>query len=377
MKNQRFLIILAILASAALACNLGSRAGSATEAPSDSQSTSDGPGDGGDSGEPGQTDTAEPGGAGQEGGSGQAPDTIDLDDPALFAQPDLFNTYRTSMDYTFEADGPVTGTVLLDSATQVEPYATTLEFYTYGNAVSGGGTVYTFTQILETQYAVIGGFGCQSGVPGIQENAFNNMLDTGGMLRGEGQLSGEENVNGVDTYVYTVSMDNIDPLDTAGKDVRELENGLLYIAKDGGYVVRVVLEGRGVNVLLSNDPALEGDVYYELNFYDFDAPVSIEVPAGCAESTGDGSTYPIPGDATNVSQLGDTVLSFSTALTPDEAADFYVAEMEAHGCSTPTVVGDASSSISMAFDGCDFGLVSILIVAESDSSTLVSIFGTP
>jgi hypothetical protein len=149
------------------------------------------------------------------------------------------------------------------------------------------------------------------------------------------------------------------------------------MAKDGGYVVRVVLVGRGVNVVLSNDPALEGDVFYELNFYDFDAPVSIEVPAGCAEGTGDGSTYPIPGDATNVSQLGDTVLSFSTALTPDEAADFYVAEMEAHGCSTPTVVGDASSSISMAFEGCDFGMVSILIVAESDSSTLVSIFGTP
>ena len=164
MRTQRLLIVFSILALAALACNLGAAGVSPEETstpglPPDSSGGSDP--DGGDT----------PGGGGEDGGGnvpGEPPAAIDLDDPALYAQPDLFDSYRTSMDYTFEAPGPITGTVLLDSATQVEPYATTLEFFTFGNAVIGGEAVYTFTQILDTQYIVAPGVGCQSGIPGIQ-----------------------------------------------------------------------------------------------------------------------------------------------------------------------------------------------------------------
>jgi hypothetical protein len=368
-----------MLAVLALACNLGAGAGTPTDTPSAGQATT-APG-GQPSTEPGGQPATEPGGqptADPGGGPGSPAATIDLDDPALYDQPNLFNTYRTSMDYTFEAEGPVTGTVLLDSATQVEPYATTLQFYTFGNAVSGGETVYTFTQILDTQYAIIGGLGCQSGVPGIQENPFEVMLDAGGMLMGQAQYAGEGSANGVDTYIYTVTMDNIDPLDTAGQDVRSISNGEIHVARDGGYVVRLHLEGRGVNALLSNDPSLEGDVFYELNFFDFDAPVTIEVPAGCTPPGETAFDIPLPEDATDVSQISPDYLTFTTGESVEDVMEFYETEMPAHGCTLQSSTGsNDTGSAAMAFEGCDFGSVQIIILAESSDVTRVNILSGP
>jgi len=360
MKTKRILIVLAILAATALACTLGVGAGTPTETP----------GAGPAPGESGGTEDS-------TAGPGSPSATLDLDDPALYNQAGLFKTYRTAMDYTFEAQGPVTGTVLLDSATQIEPYATTLEFYTYGNAVVGGEAVYTFTRILDTQYIVAGGLGCASGIPGVEANP-EVMLDTGGMLMGEAQYAGEGNTNGVDTYIYTLTMDNINPLDPVGKDVRSISNGELHVARDGSYTVRLLLEGRGVNVLLSNNPVLEGDVFYELNFYDFDAPVTIEVPAACAAPEETSLDIPLPEDATNVAQVSPDFITYTTGESVEDVMEFYETEMLAHGCTLQSSNGsNATGTATMAFEDCDFGSVQIIILAESSDVTLVTILSAP
>jgi hypothetical protein len=384
MKLKRILIVFSILALALLACNLGARGLSPTEGPADGPSSGD-PDPGGDTssgepGDPGSSGDSNGNGEspGQAGGSGEPSATIDLDDLALYAQPDLFNSYRTSMDYLFEAAGPVTGTVLLDSATQVEPYATTLEFFTYGSALTGGETVYTFTQILETQYIVAPGIGCQSGIPGVQANPFEVMLDTGGMLIGEAQYTGEGSANGIDTHIYTLTQDNIDALDPAGQDVREISNGEMHVARDGGYVVRVLLEGRGVNPLLSQDPALEGDVYYELNFYDFDAPVTIEPPPACAGSGDPASDIPLLEDATNIVQMGDDVLTYTTGEGIGDVIEFYEGAMPALACGVPTITGgESEGTAQLFFSDCEGGDVTVLIFAESSDVTQVSVLRTP
>ncbi|HUF38281.1 MAG TPA: hypothetical protein VMN57_07150 [Anaerolineales bacterium] len=377
MRVQRLLIVFSILALGALACNLGAAGVSPVETSSPGQ-----PPDSSGGSDPGEGDTPD-GGSEDDGGNvpGNVPDqppaAIDLDDPALYAQPDLFNSYRTSMDYTFVGQGPITGTILIDSATQVDPYATTLEFFTFGNAVTGGEGVYTFTQILDTQYAVAPGYGCRSGSAGLQANPFEVMLDTGGMLMGEAQFAGEDDVNGVDTYVYTITMDNIDPLNVAGKDVRELTNGLVHIARAGGYAVRVVLEGRGVNELLSQDPNLDGDVYYELNFYDFDAPVTIEVPPACdAVPGGNVMAIPIMEDATGLVLIGNGILSYHTGGSIGDVIEFYEEAMPARGCGAPIVSGD-SGSATMSFPGCDGGEVSVIIAAQSGDVTQVTLLQAP
>lgn len=379
MPSRRVFLIVCTLVLAALACNFVSGSGteetaSPGESPTDSAESSDAatpdsaavpPAD--SSADP--TATAGPSG---DAAPGEPGTTLDLDNPALYAQPDLFNTYRTSFYHHFDAEGSITGTVNLDSSTRVAPYETTMAFETSGTAVFGGGGTFTYTQIADVQYVVSPSLGCQSGAPGMQPNPFEAGLDSGGMLTGLAEYAGEESVNGVDTYRYTITMDNIDPLDPAGKDVRSIANGSLNVAQQGGYAVRLILEGRGVSEVLTQDPNLEGDIYYEINYYDFDQPVTIAVPAACSAAATD---FPMPDDAANVSEFGG-IISFSTGLSMDETQDFFEDALPGYGCSEPQVFGDASIGISIAVENCSFGAAQILLSTDG-SATLVSAFLTP
>lgn len=322
-----------------------------------------------------------PDSGGASPGEGTAPETsnapagvLDLEDPALYAQPSGINSYRTTLDYTFEAPGPVTGSVRLDGATQLEPYATKLEFFTGGRAVMGNNEVFNFTQILDTQYVVYSGFGCQSGSPGMQENPFAVMLDTGGMLTGDAQFIGEETVNGVSTYAYAVTKDNVDPSDPAGAGVETLTEGRVYLAKDGGYAVRLQLTGTGRNELLSGDASLLGNIVYELNYLDFNQPVDIQIPEGCASAGNAEFKYPVPGDVVNLTDLGG-MTGFNTVLDANGVVAFYKTEMAALGCGAPQEIVTGTAG-SLAFP-CPDGTVNVLFAPGDSGGTAVTIFETP
>ncbi len=269
-------------------------------------------------------------------------DTINLDDPDLFDQPDGVSSYRTSMDYSFEeidagsearVGSGLHGSVHMDGAAQSEPFATTLEFFASGDAVMGASEVYTFTQIADVQYVSITGLGCISSSDGIQENPFEVFLDLGGFLKGEAHRTGtDELVNGVVTVVYEITQDNIDPLDTAGKDVLEVTEGSLNISKDDGSVVRLRFKGTGTNEVLSGSDTVVGLVDYELNYFDYNQPVEIAPPTGCLAFDEVESEYTLPVDASEISQAPG-VLNFVTGLTFDEITDFYEQGMANIGCS--------------------------------------------
>jgi len=307
--------------------------------------------------------------------TGTPPGVLNLDDPALYLQPEGLESYRTTLDYTFEAPGPIAGSVHMESATQVDPFATTLEFFTGGRAVMGNNEVFTFTQILDTQYIVYSGFGCQSGAPGVQENLFAVMLDTGGMLTGEAQFLGEETVNGVAVYAYTLTMDHINPNDPAGADVVSLSEGQIYLAKDGSYVVRVRLVGTGQSEVLSGEPAPVGEIAYELNFLDFNQPVEVQIPPGCPSGEeGADSKYPVPDDAANLTDLGG-MTGFNTGLDVNTTIEFYKTEMAALGCGVPQELG-APPALSLTF-ACPTATVNVLLAAGDSGGTAVTIFETP
>ena len=364
MKIKRILIIVSILAAAALACSLGAGAGSPTDTPVAVQPP--------DQTSPPENPTSEPAGGDEPASS------LNLEDPALYNLGAHFNTYRTALDFNFTAEGPVTATALIDSATRIEPYATTLSFYSAGNDLAAGEGAITITQILDTQYFVIEGLGCQTVIPGAQVTNFGDMLELGGMLTGEAAFAGEGNANGIDTYIYTPTMDNIDPLDQIGQDIRSISNAELHIARDGGFIVRLLLEGRGVNRLLNDDPDLEGDLRFELNLYDFDTPLTIEAPAACAAPPETTSEIPLPEDASNISQVSPDFLTFTTGESIEDVMEFYETEMPAHGCTLQSSSGsnDAGSG-TIAYEGCDFGSVQIVILAESSDVTLVNILSSP
>ena len=379
----KIIAILTFLMLAALACvNLGTEAtASEPTAPAPTVEilpTGDNPppageGDAASDGEPTPTESTAPIDEADPPAEGPS-EVLNLDDPAFYMQPEGIESYRTTLDFTFEAPGPVIGSVHLDSATQVEPYATTLEFFTGGRAVMGNNEVFTFTQILDTQYIVYSGFGCQSGTPGLQENPFAVMLDTGGMLTGEAQFFGEETVNGVAAYAYTLTMDNIDPNDPAGAGVITLNESWIYVAKDGGYVVRVRLVGQGRNELLSGDSTLVGDIVYELNYLDFNQPVNVQIPRGCTSEGNAEFKYPVPDDVVNLTDLGG-MTGFNTGLDINAAIEFYKTEMAALGCSAPQEIV-AVPAATLAFP-CPDGTVNVLLAPGDSGGTAITIFETP
>ena len=85
----------------------------------------------------------------------------------------------------------------------------------------------------------------------------------------------------------------------------------------------------------------------------------VEVPTATSESPngdnitiGGNSEFPMPDDATNVINMGDTVLNFQTKLSLDEAMAFYRDEFGKSGYTERdllTVTSD--TTFSMVFDG--------------------------
>ena len=322
-----------------------------------------------------------------ETGNGEAPSppvdgpaSIDLDDPNWFNQPSNVETYRTSLEYTFsDADGsPAIGAVLVEGETVVDPYASNLVFQMEGNAAQGSGETLVSTQIGDILYVVMPDFGCISGPDDEIETPFDTFLGAGGDLTGEAyRVQPDENVNGVDVYVFEITLDNMENAVT--DEITELKEGRIYIAKDGFYVVRMRFVVVGINEDLSGDPTLEGEELYELNYYDFNEPVGeIVPPEGCTDmGAGDVETeYPLPEDASNLIEMAGVVI-FSTNLTLEEITEFYQTEMTAMGCSVGQEIGNVQGMM-ITFAGCPSGTVQVVIAPDPSSGVQeVSIIPMP
>ena len=180
-----------------------------------------------------------------------------------------------------------------------------------------------------------------------------------------------------DVYVYEITLDNMENAVT--DEITELKEGRIYIAKDGFYVVRMRIVAVGINEFLSGDPTLVGEVFYELNYYDFNEPVGeIVPPEGCTDmGAGDvEAEYPLPEDASNLIEMAGVVI-FSTNLTLEEATAFYQTEMTALGCSAGQEIGNAQGMM-ITFAGCPSGTVQVIIALDPSSGVQeVSIMPVP
>ncbi len=312
--------------------------------------------------------------------SGDGPASINLDDPNLYNQPSNVQTYRTSLEYTFSAvDGSaVNGAAYVDGETDVDANASNLVFQMEGSATLDGNQSFVATYIGGTTYMFAPGMGCMSGATDTMDNPFDTFLDTGGDLTGEAyRVQPDENVNGVDVYVYEITMDNMEGAATT--EINELKEGRIYIAKDGFYVVRMRFVSVGTNEFLSGGSTIVGDEIYELNYYDFNQPIGeIVPPEGCTDMLS-GTTeadYPLPGDASILSDMAGMVI-FNTNLTQEELTAFYQTEMAVLGCSAGDELGNAQGVMIM-FDGCPSGTVQIVIAPDPATGVQqVSIMSMP
>lgn len=308
-------------------------------------------------------------------------DTINLDDPARYAQPAGVNTYRTSLVFTFSgtaADGtPVTGSIHGEGAFSADPPQLSFTFQT-ANADLPDGSM-EIVQIDNTLYMASTDLGCFS-LPVDSpeaENPYGELLDTGGFLTGQAaRVQPDETVNDIPVYVYEITSANLDTSDPTTQEVTEITFGRIYIAKEGGYVVRLLMDGRGKNTLASEPSDLIGDVHYELNYFGQNEPVNIVPPANCESETGGGVTptgsYPIPEGATDVVSIPG-VATFSSEQTPEELSQFYKTEMVAAGWTMGEEINFAGL-ITLTFTK-DGKTATITITADpSTGKTQVAIF---
>lgn len=85
--------------------------------------------------------------------------------------------------------------------------------------------------------------------------------------------------NGVLVDRYAITLDNVDP-----EDLNEYESfteAYVDIARDGGHMVRLVLNGLGFNNTFTIDQSEARDIMYELNFLEFGTITEFTVPEGC------------------------------------------------------------------------------------------------
>ena len=265
-----------------------------------------------------------------------SPATASLNASNNYGEPVGVNSYRMTLrfDSTLTgADGSVTtGSILIEGQRDVAQDASTFTASATGTADFGAGQQFNFTQIGENTHFVLPNGDCVSfsgSGPSSEANLFAVFLDEGGVL---GNLAGAvpgtpstEMVNGVLTNHYTFNETHLDPTDPTTPDITSV-TGDIYLAAEGGYVVRIVMQGVGSSNLLNSIDG-DGDIYYELNYLDFDSPVVITVPDGCGDAAAD---YPILADATEQNAIAGFI-SYRTGTSFAEAVAFYKTEMAAAG----------------------------------------------
>lgn len=251
-----------------------------------------------------------------------------------YGEPSNVSSYKITAVYqsTYtDADGnTTTGTFTINGERDVENNALSFNAQGEGNADFGAGESFSFVQFEDATYFTLPTGECLTVGQGMDENPYSIFLEDGGFL---GELNNSrlaippsETVNGVDTWHYVFNESNLNPLDENSINVSAL-SGDIWIAKDGGHVVRMLMEGTGVDDLIT-ETAVESDISYELNYFDFNQPVNLSVPENC--STAEDVDYPIMDDATSVNNFGGTY-TYETSASAGDVVTFYKEEMAALG----------------------------------------------
>ena len=192
----------------------------------------------------------------------------------------------------------------------------------------------------------------------------------GGFLSGSAtRMRPDDVINGIPVYGFSLDASNIEPGET---EIAQFDSGAVYIAQDGGYLVRLEMNGRGTSEMLSGKPDAEGEITYDLNYFDFNQTFDITPPEGCDVAASE-SEYPVTADAYQLSQaLGIT--SYKSDLPFEEVIQFYRDEMAADGWALDEEF--VSGPIALLSFTSDTGTVQITISLDEGTGTVdVGIIG--
>jgi hypothetical protein len=195
----------------------------------------------------------------------------------------------------------------------------------------------------------------------LQKGLFNPS-SLGGVK--DAKFVGAETVNSVKTRHYKYDEKAVSMF-AAGK-----ASGDIWVAVDGGFVVKETMAWSGVGGLFGAGSTAKGDGKWLWEITDVNANITIKAPENCG---GAASDFPVMKDATDKSTFGDMV----TYKTPSKVADvvkFYQTQMPVAGWKAE---GDAAiteqfAQMQFAKDG---KTVQIMISVESGKTSVTIIAG--
>ena len=263
-------------------------------------------------------------------------DTNRLDPHILTLAENLarFNSYRFKIDMTFNGTTPAgaatTANMHAAIANITEPPAASLTITANGVEQFEELNSLAVTQKGGTSYISLPGAGCLTSPAeeDVMEQLGANFLDTIQFDEAleQARLIGQENVNGIPALHYEVDSSLINE-----NDQFEEVYGDLYIAQDGGYLVRMVLNGEGEIDFLRDSRNTYTEMHVEYNLTDTNQPITIPLPPGCEETAaGGGSNFPITEDAFDVASIPGFT-SYKTEKALADVVDFYEAALPGAG----------------------------------------------
>lgn len=194
-------------------------------------------------------------------------------------------------------------------ATQ-DPAARQLTIETVGET-SNPGAVF-MAEMDGMDYEKLGEEVCSS-TPIEQGNSLSDRLQPAAFLNfvvGADE-AGSDTVNDVAANHYA-----FDELALGQQDVTE-STGELWVATEGGYVVKYLLSSEGKSDFFGE--GIEGTINFDYELTDVNQPVEIKLPTDCPPGLVDAPPLP---DAKNVVNAGG-VLTFTTATGLSDAVAFY------------------------------------------------------
>ncbi|MEJ2747719.1 MAG: hypothetical protein P8183_07385 [Anaerolineae bacterium] len=241
-----------------------------------------------------------------------------------------FNSYRVTMAMEVtgtDADGAdVDQGINADMAFSKEPPATDISISFFGLQDEMGDGTIEMTQVEGVSYMVVPEMGCvtTSSEDILADNPFASMLNPDEFLNDLGDIKyeGEETINDIRSLHY--SFDKFALTGTDAADIKSAE-GHVYIAKDGNFLVRMVVDAQGQVDMFDGGLTDDGVMHLEINLTDVDQPIDVSIPEACAAQDGTGganSEFPMLEDATNVTSFAG-VLSYQTAQPVEDILAFY------------------------------------------------------
>lgn len=202
---------------------------------------------------------------------------------------------------------------------------------------------------------------CVASVPDLSTSP-SKVLEPAGFLNSVigAEEADSETVNGIASTRYT-----FDESAQAASGIAE-SIGELWIASDGGYLVRYMLETTGTPTYFGE--GIEGTLTWDYQLEDVGSPLVIELPSDCPPPLLD---LPMLPDAANVLQFPGST-SYTTTAGLEETLAFYEEQISALG---GQVVNALVSTESTALLGFTLGDQSILLVANADlAGTIIDLY---